>query len=211
MNAVGLSSAAIALPVAAAVVVTNTGTPTLSAANDSAPLVDAIAAVTLPARFSVRRRRDHRLDVSISREAVTISSPDAAAATQPVKSYRGISASVVRGKAGPEFHLTLEHEDSQHCVPLAASSDIEAVAREWQAWAKALCLPLLAIDADGAVHGELNALGVILAERPSPRRRGSPLVGRRSRYARKRRATPPTRALGEAPVHTGEREIIART
>ena len=38
------------------------------------------------------------------------------------------------------------------------------------------------------MHAELTAMGVVLAERPSPRRRGSALVGRRSRYGRKRRA-----------------------
>jgi hypothetical protein len=85
------------------------------------------------------------------------------------------------------------------------------VARQWQAWAKALGLPLLAVEPDGTVHAELTALGVVLAERPSDRRRGSPLVGRRSRYARRRRDQPSRGHLAEMPVVRGEREIIART
>lgn len=179
------------------------------AANDAAPA--RAGRVTLPTRLSFRGRRERAVSVDISREAVTIR-PDAgeAAATRPLSSYRGVAVRVERGEGGPVFHISLMHEEAQHSVPLSSGTEIAMVAREWQAWAKALSLPLLAVEPDGSVHAELNALGVVLAERPSDRRRGSPLVGRRSRYARRRRAAP-VRPLSEMAVVRGEREIIART
>jgi len=198
MNAVGLTSAAIAMPTSAAAVAMS------FRAAGPAPL-------TLPAHLIVERRRASTVDVAISSDQVMIFWPDAAVATQPISSYRGITVSVESGSGEPLFRLTLEHEEREHSVPLASSSDVAAIAREWQAWAKALSLPLIAIDAEGSVHAELTALGIVLAENPFPRRRGSALVGRRSRFARKRRAAPLPRTLASAPVVAGEREIIARS
>lgn len=110
-------------------------------------------------------------------------------ATRPVSSFRGVAVAVRRGDGEPVFNLTLVHENPRLSIPLSTSTEAAIVAREWQAWAKALNLPLLAVNEDGSVHAELTTLGVVLAERPSPRRRGSALVGRRSRYARQRRAS----------------------
>lgn len=179
-----------------------------AAANDTTP---RHSAVTLPARLTVERRRERAVYVSISSETVTFAAPDRDAATQPLSSYRGVAVTVERHEGEVHFTLTLEHEDAEHTVPLSCATDANAIAREWQAWAKALALPLLAVDADGVVHAELSALGVILAEGPLPRRRGSALVGRRSRYGRRRRNTPLPHTLEAAPKHAGEREIIART
>lgn len=180
------------------------------AANDVAPA--RAPRVTLPARLSFRGRRERRISVDISREAVTIR-PEAgeAAATRPLSSYRGVAVRVERGEGGPVFHLSLLHDEVEQSVPLSSGSEAAVVAREWQAWAKALSLPLLAVEPDGSVHAELTALGVVLAERPSERRRGSPLVGRRSRFARRRRDTPLRGSLEDMPVVRGAREIIART
>jgi hypothetical protein len=171
-------------------------------------------AVTLPARLAVRGR--HRpLSVEVSRDAVTVrplaEAGPAVVDCEPLTSYRGVAVRVERGEAEPMFHLSLFHDDATRAVPLAASADAAAVARLWQAWAKALSLPLLAVDTDGTVSAELTAIGVVLAERPSPRRRGSALVGRRSPFGRRRRAMARPRPLGEMPVFSGEREIIART
>lgn len=109
--------------------------------------------------------------------------------TRPVSSFKGVGVVVRRGDGEPVFNLTLVHENPRLSIPLSSSTEVAAVAREWQAWGKALNLPLLAVNEDGSVHAELNALGVMLTEKPSPRRRGSALVGRRSRYGRHRRAT----------------------
>ncbi|GAB5373992.1 MAG: hypothetical protein AcusKO_04540 [Acuticoccus sp.] len=146
-------------------------------------------------------------EVSVSRAEVRIVSAEEGAATYPVATYRGVAVRVEHGAGEPVFRLTLEHEDPALSVLLAEGSDIASVAGKWQAWGKALSLPLIAVEADGTVQAELNTIGVVLAERPSPRRRGSPLVGRRSRFARTRRAAP--RPLAAA-ILDADREIIAR-
>ncbi|WMS44734.1 DUF6101 family protein [Acuticoccus sp. MNP-M23] len=203
MNAV--SNAAIAMPHNATHPVMTSPAALFLPANDAIPRRQTAAPVAAP------RRREIDVDVPATQEPVTIASPDAAAATMPLDTYRGIAVTVERCDGEPMFQLTLQHSDDAHSVPLACGMDVAVIAREWQAWAKALSLPLIAIDADGSVHAELNALGVLLAENPSPRRRGSPLVGRRSRFGRARRAAPLPFAMANAPRIEEHREIIART
>lgn len=135
--------------------------------------------------------------------------PRALPGAAPLSSYRGVAARVRQADGQPLFELTLLHADPAQSVPLTASCEAAAVAREWRAWGEALSLPLIAMDADGAVHGELNPLGPITAERPSPRRKGSALVGRRSRFGRRRRAMQ-VPAIDAMPMRESEREIIAR-
>ena len=195
---------------AATVTATALSSQPSEATNDAAQ--GATPRVTLPTRLSFRGRRARQVSVDISRETVTIRrDAGAAAATRPLSSYRGIAVRVERGESGPVFHLSLLHDEAGHSVPLSAGTEVAPIARAWQAWAKALSLPLLAVASDGSVHAELTALGVVLAERPSDRRRGSALVGRRSPYARRRRAGPLRGRLEDMPVVSGEREIIART
>lgn len=206
MNAAGLSNAAIAMP-----------------HNATHPVMTSPAALYLPANDAIGRRpapqaaapaprrREAEVEAPATQEPVTIASPDAVGATMPLETYRGIAVSVERCDGEPMFQLTLQHQNEEHSVPLACGMDVAVIAREWQAWAKALSLPLIAIDADGSVHAELNALGVLLAENPSPRRRGSPLVGRRSRFGRRRRGAPLPFTLANAPRIENHREIIART
>ncbi|MBJ3777689.1 DUF6101 family protein [Acuticoccus mangrovi] len=208
MNAVGLKFAAIRTPAPV------TATPPAAAlvaqaANDVGAARSEPMTVSLPTRLHVGGHRHPAMAVDISREWVTIRAHADAAVTKPVTSYRGVAVIVERGAGEPVFHLSLLHEDVFHSVPLASGTEVAAIAREWQAWAKALSLPLIAVEADGTVHAELNALGVVLAERPSPRRKGSALVGRRSLYARRRRAAA-QRPLAEMPRIEGAREIIAR-
>lgn len=128
----------------------------------------------------------------------------------PLSSYRGVAARVSEADGAPLYELTLLHADPAQSVTLSASCEAAAVAREWREWGEALRLPLIAMRADGSVEAELRPLGPITAERPSPRRSGSPLVGRRSRFGRRRRALP-VPAFEEMPVRLGEEEMIART
>lgn len=168
--------------------------------------------ITLPQRFSFRGRRDRTMSVEVSRSEVTFRSHanPAAVTSEPLAAYRGVAVTVRRGESDAVFDLSLLHEDEARSVPLSSGTDVAAMARIWQAWAKATALPLIAIAADGSVHAELTALGVVLAERPSPRRKGSPLVGRGSRYGRRRRGKAMARSFAQMPVHADEREIIAR-
>ncbi|RAI03676.1 hypothetical protein DLJ53_04115 [Acuticoccus sediminis] len=148
-----------------------------------------------PARMSVVRSpreevsfEDDGPALEVTNHTLAVSAATDGISTRPVSSFRGVGVAVRRGDGEPVFNLTLVHENPRLSIPLSTSTEAADVAREWQAWGKALNLPLLAVNEDGSVHAELTPLGVVLAERPSPRRRGSPLVGRRSRYARQRRA-----------------------
>ena len=181
-------------------------------ANDMAPSLERAArSVATPARLPAQPTRGDELAEAAREAPAILSRNDAAAmATRPLDTYRGVAVTV-RGEEGdPSFTLSLLHEEAEHTLQLTESSDAGTIARAWQGWAKALDLPLLAVMPDGTVYAELSALGVVLAEQPSPRRKGSPLVGRRSRYGRRRRAEPLPHTLADAPRHQG-REIIART
>lgn len=180
-------------------------------ANDAAPHAPNRATITAPARAAARGSRPDRA-VETPREAIapTPGSDAIAGATRPLHSYRGVAVTVRGDDGEPQFALSLLHDDAAHSLALTESADAATIARAWQTWAKALNLPLIAITPDGTIHAELSALGVVLAEHPSPRRKGSPLVGRRSRYGRRRRAEPVPHTLSNAPQHSG-REIIART
>ncbi|WP_420394099.1 DUF6101 family protein [Acuticoccus sp.] len=147
-----------------------------------------------------------------AREAATVRPAEALAGAAPSRrsAFRGVACTVQRGEVEPVFGLALLHENPRLSIPLSTGTDAAAIAREWQSWAKALDLPLIAVEADGTVHAELTALGVVLAERPSPRRRGSPLVGRRSRYGRRRAARAVLRPEAERRTFSGEREITAQ-
>lgn len=202
MNAVGQKYAAITMPqdsAGVALSVAEAAAPPPAANDPGVPRPPKRAQVALPVTLALGET-----EATITRNAVTIGEMATA-----IADYRGIAVKVACNGAGPVFRLTLEHEDPALTVPLAEDGEVSEVARQWQAWGATLCLPLIAIDADGSIHGEFNAMGVVLAERPYPRRRGSALVGRRSRYGLKRRAAALVRPI--AAPHRDEREIIARS
>ncbi|MEM7694701.1 MAG: DUF6101 family protein [Pseudomonadota bacterium] len=195
------AQAAIAMPQSVDPRVSLVAPPRLHAANDCAPQRRQADGITLPARLTGACGK-----ISISRDGVRLA--ENAAATEPLSSYRGVAVTVAQKEGKPLFSLTLAHEDGHNTVPLGESADASVIARQWQAWAKALSLPLIAIDPEGTVHAEMTAIGVVMAERPLPRRSGSPLVGRRSRYGRRRRNALPSPSAG---VKVAATEIIART
>lgn len=134
---------------------------------------------------------------------------DAAAPARvvPLSAYRGVAVVIVRGSAAaPVFRLELSHGEPALSVPLASGRSVEAISRLWRGWGRTLRLPLLVVGVDGTVHAALTPLGALFAETPSARRRGSPLVGRRPRFGRRRTPGRP----GPLEVVRGEREIIAR-
>lgn len=207
MNAVGQTSAAALFSRCADAWSFTSAVPAaLTAANDTEPRWrPRTAVVTLPAFVEADDR-----EVSVCRTEVRIVVDGERPVTHPVNTYRGVAVRAEHGAGEPVFRLSLEHEDPSLTVLLAEGTDIAEVANEWQAWGKALSLPLIAVEPDGTIQAELNTMGVVLAERPSPRRRGSPLVGRRSRFARMRRAAALPRVVAVATGPEGERESIAR-
>jgi hypothetical protein len=127
-----------------------------------------------------------------------------------ISDFRGV---VMRREAAQEggparYCVTLEHRDPRLSVPLLVVEDDDEVMAHWRAWGRVLGLPLLAQRSDGGMCEALPHPGRLDMRSPAPRRR------RRSVLRRRRPRLPLRRKMGrsfdQAPVHRGEREIIAR-
>ncbi|WP_018700439.1 DUF6101 family protein [Amorphus coralli] len=166
-------------------------------------------ACKVPAKFTVTVD-DATLNVHLDRDRALIRrvGPEGTdTAVVPMAAYRGVAVSAHHdAAAGPTFRLTLCHPDPSLSVPLASGTCTTEIGAAWRAWGQALERPLLVLDQTGGVSARLDQLGAVFAEKPSPRRKGSALVGRRSRFARRRTAGTP----GAPRVYREEREIIAR-
>lgn len=170
--------------------------------------VDRAEAYKVPAKFTVAVE-DATLHVHLDQDRALIRRVGAEGtdtAVVPMSAYRGVAVSATYDAVdGAVFQLTLCHPDATLSVPLASGSCTTEIGRAWRTWATTLDRPLLVLDPDGTVAARLDQLGAIFAEKPLSRRKGSPLVGRRSRTARRRSTGRPS-----GQVHRGEREIIAR-
>lgn len=126
----------------------------------------------------------------------------------PVQAYRGVAIALDRTHEAPRLTVSLEHNDRALSVPLYAAQDSDNIAAEWQLWAQVLRLPLLVADAGGALREPFPSLGALRVRNAAARRRRRHTISkRRPRIVFRRRAS----ALPlDAPVHAGEREIIAR-
>lgn len=128
----------------------------------------------------------------------------------PVSAFRGVA---VRMTGDPETGavrtvVELMHRDPAMSLPLVVVEDLgdgEDVAADWQAWGRALGLPLLIVEADGSVRAPLEQLGSLVVGEAKSRRAPSSLTGRRPRFLKRRK----TGFNTEAGTLAG-REIIAR-
>jgi hypothetical protein len=121
----------------------------------------------------------------------------------PLSSYRGVALSVAGEAAGEPLHrLELLHHDPDLTIPLVEAADASEIAIEWAAWAQSLALPRLV----ERTPGQLEALEEVPAAiSPAPRRRGSAVAKRRTRFSRRRRMGALQRL---AITYREEREII---
>lgn len=130
----------------------------------------------------------------------------------PVAAFRGIAIRLVLDepdKVPSAIAVVLEHGDPALSLPLFSSAASDDVLAEWQSWGRVLGLPLLVAEADGSLREPFARLGALRVEPPASRRRRRNAIARRRplRFLRRR-----TGALPATPtVHSGEREIIART
>ncbi|BDA83068.1 hypothetical protein Sa4125_06100 [Aureimonas sp. SA4125] len=125
----------------------------------------------------------------------------------PPRAFKGIAARAMEDGAG-EVTVTLElfHEDAKLCVPLLVASDLFDVAADWRGWAELFNLPMLMVEADGAVRPLEETLGQLRAARTAPRRaNASAHRARRPRFLARRKPG----GLGVRMVISGT-EIIAR-
>ena len=127
--------------------------------------------------------------------------------TVPLSSYRGVAVRMEAAGAAGQVRVFVEllHADSTLTLPLIVGDEPEDVAADWQAWGRALNLPLLVVGQDGSVSAPLGDLGGVVTGPPRPRRRYSFFAGRRPRFLTRRKTghSRPTEQLTF-------REIIAR-
>ena len=148
---------------------------------------------TLPARGSSLAEEAAVATFIIERDRAIVRRPssDGAAATYcvPLTAYRGVSVRMepVGTNGGVRGYVELLHADPALTLGLSITEDPEEVAEDWQAWARALDLPLLVIGQDGSVGEPLAQIGGVLMGPPKPRRRHSYFAGRRPRFLTRRK------------------------
>jgi hypothetical protein len=157
-------------------------------------------------------RSDARADgcireIAFGRSSVVIARRIAGIAMQvrvPLASYRGVALSVAssgEGEGEALHRIELLHRDPDLSVPLFEARDVTEVAGEWNAWAQSLSLPRLLEGAEG----QLESVDPAAAVSPAPRRRGSAVAKRRTRFSRRRRMGTLQRL---AVTYRDEREIV---
>ena len=124
----------------------------------------------------------------------------------PVSAYDGVAVRMVPVGEDGELRVIVElrHRDAALTLPLVVAGAPEDVAADWQAWGRALNLPLLLIEQDGTVSRPVERLGAVAVARPRPRRRHSFFAGRRPRFLTRRKP-----GRGEPTERVAGREIIA--
>jgi len=162
----------------------------------------------LPVQFSTSDAAADglRREVVLTRERVVVRRTVAGmrmAINLPVSAYRGISIRVFAASVA----VVLEHRDASLALPLYVAPDGDGVTAEWRTWSDVLGLPLLVADESGAVHEPFPHIGALRIKQPCARRRRRNAIKRRRPSILLRRKV--TR-VAAAPLHRGEREIVAR-
>lgn len=123
----------------------------------------------------------------------------------PISAYDGVAVRMVPFGHDGELRVVVElrHRDPALTIPLVVADAPEDVAADWQAWGRALNLPLLLIEQDGTVSAPVERLGAVSVARPRPRRRHSFFAGRRPRFLTRRKP-----GRGGAMERVAGREII---
>lgn len=163
---------------------------------------------TLPARGFATVGGAAGAAFTIERErAVVRRAPSGDPVSVPVAEYRGVAVRMESTGDDGEVRAYVEllHADASLTLPLAATDDPYEIAGDWQAWARALNLPLLVVGQDGSIGTTLAGMGGIVAARPLPRRRHSFFAKRRPRFLARRKV-----GRIDSAIRIAGREIIAR-
>lgn len=133
-----------------------------------------------------------------------------ATVTCPVRAFRGVAVRMTVDPVTDGVRTTIElmHRDPDMSLPLVSVDDLgnaEDVAADWQAWGKALDLPLLIVEGDGGVREAMARPGALGVAPAKARRMVSSLTRRRPRFLKRRK----TGVKAEVATIEG-REIIAR-
>lgn len=124
----------------------------------------------------------------------------------PARAFKGVAARAMEDADG-EITVTLElhHHDASLCVPLLVADNLDDIAADWRAWAKAFDIPMLIIERDGAPRRLDDCLARMEKRDAAPRRPIKLTKNRRPRFSARRKVG----GLGCRAVLDG-REIIAR-
>jgi hypothetical protein len=145
------------------------------------------------------RSDDRQREIAFGDRSVVIARRVAGIAMRvrvPLASYQGVRLSLAVEREGEALHtIELLHRDPDLTVPLFQAADPRVIAAEWCAWANSLSLPRLFED--------YSAPNEAMAP---PRRRGSAVARRRTRFARRRKIGALSRL---AVTYLDEREIIS--
>jgi hypothetical protein len=151
------------------------------------------------------RSDDHRREIAFRGQSVVIARRFAGIAMRvrvPLASYRGVALSRTEGGAGEAVHkVELIHRDPDLSIELCEGGDAAELAAEWASWAQSLSLPRL-VEREA---GRLETLDRPTATSSQPRRRGSLVSRRRTRFSRRRK---PGTLQRLATAYRDEREII---
>jgi Family of unknown function (DUF6101) len=150
------------------------------------------------------RSDDHRREIAFRGQSVVIARRVAGIAMRvrvPLASYRGVALSLTAGGSGEAVHkVELIHRDPDLSIELCEGENAAELAAEWNAWAQSLSLPRLFEGMPGGPQSSEDRKVL-----PGPRRRGSLIARRRTRFARRRKMGALQRL---ATAHRDEREII---
>ncbi len=125
----------------------------------------------------------------------------------PSRAFKGVAARAYENEDGTNtVTLELLHEDADLSVPLLVSENMDDIAADWQCWSRALHLPMLIVEAHGAVTPVKSSMGFVKTETPAPRRRRHFAVKHRPNFLRRRKAGQISEVVKLTPD-----EIIART
>jgi hypothetical protein len=162
-------------------------------------------AFELPLRLRATSQDGVLCHVVITQEHILIERPVAGLSCKvrmPVSALEGVTAAFLPD--GPAVRLV--HREAELTLDVLEAASLEMAIASRDRLARALGLPALFVDADGAIFGASRRFGRIVTGMPGPRRGGRPAFVRRPRFLTRR--VPGRRP--EAPPITG-REIIART
>ncbi|MCK9918696.1 DUF6101 family protein [Microbacteriaceae bacterium K1510] len=167
----------------------------------------------LPVRYAASdAAADGRVrDIELHRERVVVRrkvSGVPMALNMPLSAFTGIALHVVEREADAFVMVALVHKDPGLMVPLFVTREADEAMAEWRTWGSVLGLPLLVDDDGNGLREPFARLGGVRVAKVKPRRRRRSALRKRRPSMLMRRA--PGKLTGEAPVHRGEYEIIAR-
>jgi Family of unknown function (DUF6101) len=166
----------------------------------------------LPPEGQDGRADGHVRSVSLTRDMVRIDRSVQGIAMRvavPVRAYRGVALSLQPGFDGTvSYKLQLVHDDRDLSVALDEAEDDRDILADWQLWTRFFRLPALVERRAGLIEAADPALGpVLLGQGSAARRQPRSALKHRPRFLRRRKAGVVNES---APIHAGERELIAR-